>query len=283
MDINKEGPGWIALDIDGTITPDLHSVPPEVVSYLHQLVKKNWRIVFITGRTFSFGHNTLKSLDFPYYLAVQNGADILAMPEKRLISRGYLDQTIIDTLEEAYRGQKEDFLVYAGYEKGDFCYYRPDRFSPALLKHLEKLKAVSPEPWKAVERFDDLEQKQFPLIKCLGSKEQMLYIHQLIEGNPFLHATMIRDPMAENIFLNLITAAQATKGHALDRLINECGGGSTVIAAGDDFNDISMLKRANIRIVMETAPEEVLQHAHIVAPMAAKLGIIEALTRAINP
>ncbi len=274
--------GWIALDIDGTITPDLHTMPSEVSGYLQELADLGWQIAFITGRTFSFAHPVLHALPFPFFLAVQNGADILAMPEKRLVSRTYLDSSIIEALERAYQGRKGDFIVYAGYERGDFCYYRPARFSPRLLQHLEKVKAVSPEPWIIADAFSALAQKEFPLIKCFGSKEEMESINRLLSTLPILHATMIRDSMDENIYLNLVTSAQATKGHALERLVAQCGGGAPVIAAGDDFNDISMLNKADVRIVMETAPLEMLNHAHIVAPSAAKLGIIQALNQAIH-
>jgi hydroxymethylpyrimidine pyrophosphatase-like HAD family hydrolase len=279
-DINNKG--WIALDIDGTVTPHLHTMPEEVALYLQGLAGLGWRIAFITGRTFSFGYSVLKALQFPYFLAVQNGADILLMPERRLISRTYFDHSVIDALESAYKGQKEDFLVYAGYEKGDFCYYRPSRFSPLILQHVEKIRAVSPEPWVTAESFTALEQQQFPLIKCLGPKEPMQQIQEGLSALPELHVTMIRDPMSEDgIYLNLVTSAQATKGHALERLVTQCGGGSPVIAAGDDSNDVSMLQRADVRIVMETAPPEVLAHAHIIAPPADRLGIIQALNQAI--
>ena len=57
-------------------------------------------------------------------------------------------------------------------------------------------------------------------------------INRLLSTLPILHATMIRDSMDENIYLNLVTSAQATKGHALERLVTQCGGGARVIAAG---------------------------------------------------
>ena len=55
-----------------------------------------------------------------------------------------------------------------------------------------------------------------------------------------------------------------------------------LIAAGNDENDISMLKLANVRIVMEDAPKHVLKHADIKAKSASKNGIIAALEKAIN-
>ncbi len=273
--------GWIALDIDGTITDATHHAPPQVVQFLHDLEKKGWEIVFITGRTFSYGYRVVKAFDFPFYLAVQNGADILFMPHKELVARHYLDPQVIPVLEKAYRGEKEDFLVYAGYDKGDFCYYRPEKFSPSMKEHIHKIMATSPEPWRSVEDFNFEKSIAFPLIKCLGSREAMLRINALLQPFPEITATMIRDPLADGIYLNLITAKQATKGNALQRVKDVIGDGGPVIAAGDDLNDISMLECADVKIVMSAAPKEMHSMATILASHGEQHGIIDALKQAI--
>lgn len=274
--------GWIALDIDGTVTHDIHAIPSNVVRYLHSLVLQGWGLIFITGRTFSFAHSSLKSCDFPYFLAVQNGADILAMPAVKLLSRTYLEPDVIVHLENAYRGRAEDFIVYAGYEKGDFCYYRPSRFSPLFLEYLEKVKALAPEPWQAVTQFNFDPKLRFPLVKCFGTKEEMQEIFALLNPLASMHVTLIQDRVGENLYLNLVTAPFATKGHALERILEGSRGSCPLIVAGDDLNDSTMLQLADISIVMETAPHEMLQEADIIAPSAEKEGIIDALEEALR-
>ncbi|MBS0604323.1 MAG: HAD family phosphatase [Verrucomicrobia bacterium] len=274
--------GWIALDLDGTITDSTHRAPKEVVDFLHSLEDKGWEIVFITGRTFSFAYKVVGEFDFPYYLAVQNGADILLMPHKQLVARHYLDDKVIPVLDMAYRGEEEDFLVYAGYEQGDFCYYRPERFSPKLTEHVHKIMALSPEPWKSVKDFDFKKGISFPLAKCLGAKQAMERINALLQAVPEVSATLIRDPLAEDdVYLNLVTAKQATKGNALRTVKQATGDGGPTIAAGDDLNDISMLEAADIKIVMATAPKEMIPMATIVAEHGQQHGIIAALNQAI--
>jgi Cof subfamily protein (haloacid dehalogenase superfamily) len=272
--------GWIALDIDGTITDQSHHIYPPVVDCFRKLYEIGWKFIFITGRTYSFGTSALHVLDFPFFLALQNGADILQMPEKKLISRCYLPADLLDTLETLCKKESEDFIVYSGYEKGDFCYYRPHCFSQELLRHLEKIKTLSPEPWQAVESFQFASEERFPLVKCLGSYEKMRAVNQLLEPIDTIAVSLIRDPLDEEIYLNLITDPLATKGNALERIIAKVGQRNTVIAAGDDRNDISMLKRADISIVMGNAPQEMLQGADIIAKPASQMGIIEALKQA---
>ena len=274
--------GWIALDIDGTVTDKLHTVPDDVREYLKGLALEGWRIMFITGRIFSLAYSALQTLDFFHYLALQNGADILELPSKRLVSRSYLSRDLLTSIEEAYFGMKEDFIIYAGYDEGDFCYYRPKKFSQNMLNYLQILQSLSWTPWKPVSSFDQIIQSQFPLVKCFGKKEAMQEIYSRLVKLPTLHATMIRDNVGPDLYLILVTALEATKGHAIDRIVALEDGKGPIIAAGDDFNDIAMLKKADVRIVMETAPEEVRNEAHIIAPPAAHSGIIEGLKKALQ-
>ncbi len=273
--------GWIALDIDGTITDLLDGIPQEVIAYLEDLDKKGWKILFITGRSYSFGHKVLQTFSMPYFFAVQHGADILKMPGTSFFSRSYLSHKVIDLLEEVYVGQQEDFLVYAGYEKGDFCYWRPERFSKKVLGYIELIQKLCVEPWKAVKSFDFSPNTQFPLIKCVGTFEEMRKIYDKLKSYAQLHVTMIKDPISRELYLVLVTDAHATKGEALKRILAAHKEKGKVIAAGDDQNDISMLQVADVAIAMETGPDELKACANIIASPASEYGIIKALERAI--
>jgi hydroxymethylpyrimidine pyrophosphatase-like HAD family hydrolase len=93
---------------------------------------------------------------------------------------------------------------------------------------------------------------------------------------------MIRDPLDEAIYLNLVTHPEATKGKALERMIAQTGKRGRVIAAGDDLNDVSMIQVADVGIVMKNAPLQMHPLATILAEPAASQGIIAGLTQAIQ-
>lgn len=270
---------WIALDIDGTLTCKLDSIPEPVSNYLESLSKDGWNIMILTGRAFSYFSHVKYAFKFPYYLALQNGADILKMPEKKLVKRTYLTIEDLKTVETIYEGE-EDLIVYSGFEQGDFCYFRPEKFSSHLLDHIEHLKTLSAKPWQQVKAFDFHADFSFPLIKCFGAKESMRKIEERLNLTSNIQAAMIADPIGKIIHFNLVTHSSATKGNALRSIIGS--NRTKLIAAGDDRNDLSMFKEADVRIVMETAPKEVLAHADIIAPPASACGIIEALEKAIK-
>ena len=275
--------GWICLDIDGTITSDPHSVPDAVIRYFSSLYDKGWRFVFITGRTLAFANATLSCIPFPFLFSVQNGADLLQMPGKKLIKQCYLSSSVIKKLDEIYEGREEDYIIYSGWEAGDFCYYRPHRFSEWMTNYLELMMTLVEEPWQALHSFGPLRDKSFPLIKCLGTKEHMQEVEKYLQEIPEINVTCIKDPMSkEGYYLNLITDKKASKGNALTYIRTLAAPGVPFIAGGDDRNDISLLEAANIAIAMQTAPEDVLKHADIIAPPASEMGIIAALEEAIN-
>lgn len=276
------GKGWIALDIDGTLVEGMGPIPLPVAQYLEKLHLAGWKVLFLTGRMFSFAERELSTIQFPYYVAVQNGADILYMPHKTVVEQRYLDEEILRQVEKAYRNEREGFLVYAGFTKGDFCYYKPDCFSPYFLSYLEKLQKLCQQPWQPVVSFDELSSFNFPLIKCLGLEKTVRHVEKSLQQVPGLEVVVIRDPVDPQLFIGLVTDSEATKGKALHRMLMKAGKKKTerVIAAGDDHNDMSMLREADVRIVMETAPPEILAEGDIIAASAGKMGILHALAKA---
>ncbi len=272
--------GWIALDIDGTITLEKYSVPSEVTSYLKDLQSRGWQIVVATGRPFTFASMALSRFDFPYIFLAQNGSLAMQMPEKRILFRNYMSPDLIPLVEGAYEGMVGDFVVYAGYEKGDFCYWRPKRFSKEEHRYICDLQKRQSESWQTVEKFDQMD--PFPLIKCFGAESKMGEIAAKLRAFGKFQVAKIRDPFEVGYFILLVTDLKASKGNALSQILHQHGRGACVIAAGDDENDISLLNAADVKIAMSHAPQQLHQIASLIAPPTKELGIITALKIAIE-
>lgn len=267
--------GWIALDIDGTITLDKYSVPKPVTDYLRELSSDGWNIAVATGRPFAFAKMALSEFDFPYIFMAQNGSIALEMPGEKILFKKYISSELIPLVERAYEGLLTDFLVYAGYEKGDFCYWRPKRYSEEDLRYLEDLQKRQKESWQAVDQFLDLD--DFPLIKCFGNLALMNRVAKALRGTGKFQVAKIRDPFVDGCYLLLVTDQKASKGSALKEVFKIKGRGRKVIAAGDDENDISLLQAADLKIAMAHAPESLQEVATFIAPPTEDHGIIQAL------
>ena len=274
--------GWIALDIDGTITLDKYSVPGEVIAFLGQLARGGWKIAMATGRSLSFGSMVLKDFDFPYSFLVQNGSAAFEMPGAIPLFTHYMTESRLPAIEAAYEGISSDFLIYSGYEKKDFCYYRPDRFSADEMQYLTRLQKMQKEEWLAMEHFHPEEIGSFPMVKCFGSSDQMKTVAGRLRETGLFNVPQIRDPFSESAELLLVTDRSASKGLALTELRRLKGKGSVVIAAGDDENDLSLFDVADVKIAMAHAPSSLHERADVLAPPTAELGILRALKMALH-
>lgn len=266
-----------ASDIDKTLTDERHLIPDEVINYLEGLHQKGWEIVLLTGRTFSFAMMSVEKITFPFYLALQNGAEVLKMPEKETIFQTFLPKSVAYFVDGIYREFGEDFLLYSGLEKGDFCYYRTSRFSPWFLNYIEKLKPLASGEWVEVDGLEEIPQTSFPLIKGLGSITDLKAIQKRLASIELTTSSIIFDSVEPKMSILLITHKEVNKGIALNKLKKHCGWTSPIIAAGDDNNDIPLLEAADIRIAMKTGSPELQKIATILAESSYELGIIAAL------
>lgn len=273
--------GIIALDIDGTITATAHSMPARVVRYLEQLPKQGWELIFITGRSFQWAYSILRELTAPYVLAIQNGAIELKMPAREILCTKYLERSVLPKMEQICCREKTGFIVYAGYEHDDLCYFCSKDFTPETLEYLNRRREGLEEVWIDLPNFDALEIERFASLKCIGKEEPMFKISAEIEKSLRLPAPPNRDPFDNRYFVTQVTHPLATKGHALESTRKLLNWNGPVIAAGDDYNDISMLQKATIKVVMANAPREIAAMADIMAPPASREGIIVGLNHAI--
>ncbi len=273
--------GLIALDIDGTLTADLHSVPQPVVDYLHELEEAGFAIVFVTGRPYPWAAPVLSQMRFPCYAALHNGAFIMQLPDEKIVLRRYLDRAILEEVERICAGYMTDCVLYTGHDNGDVCYWRPERFSSSVRKYLQGRIEALHEKWVEVESFDDVGVEQFPSLKCFGKEDTMLPLAEKLEKMG-LHIPLIRDSFDPSFYIGQATNAKVDKGQAVRDCLKLNGMESTVIAAGNDNNDLPMMEVATIKVVMGNAPPNVRAVADIIAPDVEQMGIIEGLRQAIE-
>lgn len=280
--MDMQNRGLLTLDIDGTLTDSSHQIPEPVVDYLSYLYDEGWEIALITGRTYSYAKHSLSSIHFPFYLCVQNGADILSAEERKVVSQSYIPKKTIEQIVSLVPELVEDPLIYSGFERGDFCYYRPQKLSKTITKYLPKLMSLCSTPWVPLSQFNDISQQGVPLVKCFGDHKALADFEEKLKEIPHLSVCTIVDPVEPTYRICLVTHENANKGMAAESVKELLGIQGPHIAAGDDRNDLPMLQRADRAIVMKTAPLDMHGVASIVAEPATDCGIIDALSTVIQ-
>lgn len=275
--------GLLALDIDGTLVEFQQAMPVEVSNFLQESLNDGWGIVFLTGRSHSHAMQVLGDLPFDFLLSPQNGSVIMECPSKRILKKTYLDRDVLAPMAKICAEEGTSFAVYSGPESGDWVYYLEERHSSEEQGYLKSRTLLSKETWVSLDSFEELSFDSFPSVKCIGKGEPIGRIAARMEAELGLHVPVIRDPYGEGYFVAQGSHPKVSKGKACYDVRELLGcNGAPVIAAGDDVNDIPLLKAADRRIAMESAPESLKKEAHIIAKPASQCGIIDALRQAME-
>lgn len=261
----------IGLDIDGVVS--LESNPPtqDIVDYLTALQKEGAQIIFITGRSLHFAKNILKSLPFPFTLAVQNGALTLQMPSGKIQETHFMQKDLLPLADKISKEEHLHYVIYCGDDE-DKIVWDPNNFDQERQEYLKKRFATFKENWQTTSQVPE----EFTALKWIGKKETIERISKKVESEIHLHCAAIKDPFGQDNYVAQATHAKATKGEVLNSFAK--GKKGVVIAAGDDYNDIPLLQAATIGIAMGSAPDALKKLAKVVADR----GLVEGLKEAIN-
>ncbi|NGX53688.1 MAG: hypothetical protein K1000chlam4_00405 [Chlamydiae bacterium] len=271
--------GTIALDIDGTITVNKHELEIPVKKYLSELVERGWRLIFLTGRSFSFATPLFQDFEGEYLIGVQNGSALYSMPTATELAKHYLPCHFLPAIETVFHEEQCGFVVESGRENQDICYYKTANFTPEGREYLKFRISISPEMWVDTPSYESLPLKNFAVGKYFATKEQAHRIADKIRKIDQFNVMVITDPYREGYHVAHISQKGASKARALSHFMEKDG---PLIVAGDDYNDEEMVKMGDVKIVMENAPRELHSLADILAPPAKEQGIIPALEEAIG-
>jgi Cof subfamily protein (haloacid dehalogenase superfamily) len=269
--------GWLALDIDGTITDRQDKIPKKVISFLRSLNISGWKTMILTGRSFPFAMEVLKEIDFPYILSTQNGSSAWHMPQKKLIYENFLSLKALLQIEKELLGIDVALIPYGLDHKS---YAKKNKNHE---KYIKKILATQKGEILSNFDYDNLKNGPFlkvPLVKCAGLLDEILKAKEKLKKLS-IEVAHIKDPFFTDYHLLLITKKKITKGFCISKILKIYEKGF-VIAAGNDGNDHSMFDFSDIKIAMEDSPADLLSRADIVAPTSKKMGIIEALKKAIH-
>lgn len=275
--------GCLALDVDGTLTDSALQMPPAVAHRLESLQRDGWVLLFLTGRTFSLVKQPLSSIRVPFFLAAQQGSILLEMPDSRVLQRWQMPVAYVAELDAMAVPRGLATVVYGGWDWRDTAWTCPSALSDAHLEHIAYLESFGTEPWRSLSSWTELPCASVPLIKIFGDHQACLDLECKLKQDPCWHVSRIKDPFHSEYSLLLITHPKANKGEALRTFVELINRGRLpIIAAGNDNNDIALLKESDCAIAMEGSPPELLAVADIVAPPCHQEGIIDGINQAIE-
>ena len=276
MDNNKINQGTakhfpfraIALDLDGTLTNHDKVVTPRTRQALLKAQELGTVIILASGRPTYGIVPVAECLELEkrggYILSYNGGNIVNAKTGEKLFSQ-FLPDAVIPILYKYAKEKSHALLGYAGNEiiteMPDDPYVKEEsRINKMNIRKVDNLlDALEPHPTKLLMTGDptDMIKAEEELVEILGEKMD------IFRSAPF--------------FLELVPKG-IDKAQSLLRLLSKINlTPADLMAFGDGYNDLSMLKLAGVGVAMANAAPEVRADADYVTLSNEEDGVAEAL------
>lgn len=276
MDNNKINQGTakhfpfraIALDLDGTLTNHDKVVTPRTRQALLKAQELGTVIILASGRPTYGIVPVAECLELEkrggYILSYNGGNIVNAKTGEKLFSQ-FLPDAVIPILYKYAKEKNHALLGYAGNEiiteMPDDQYVKEEsRINKMNIRKVDNLlEALEPHPTKLLMTGDptDMIKAEEELVEILGEKMD------IFRSAPF--------------FLELVPKG-IDKAQSLLRLLSKINlTPADLMAFGDGYNDLSMLKLASVGVAMANAAPEVRADADYVTLSNEEDGVAEAL------
>lgn len=262
----------IVLDLDGTLTNSKKEISPRNREMLIRVQEQGIRLVLASGRP-TYGivplADELRMNEFGGFILSYNGGEIINWETKEMIYENVLPNDVVPMLYECARVNHLSILTYDGAE-----IITENSQDPYVLKEafLNKM-AVR-------ETNDFLTDITLPVVKCLivGAADQLIPVESELRIRLQGRINVFR---SEPYFLELVPQG-IDKAMSLAILLEEIGvAREEVIAIGDGYNDLSMIKFAGMGVAMGNAQDPVKKAADYITLTNEEDGVAEAVEKLI--
>lgn len=263
----------IVLDLDGTLTNSAKQITPHTRQTLIRAQQQGVKVVLASGRP-TYGivpiANELELSAYGGYIMAYNGGEIINWSNKEVIHAQVLNPEVLPYM---YRQAQENGFAIVTYRDNYVITETPND------EYVQKEAILNVMQTFMVDNF--LEYIDFPIPKCLivGEADPL---HQLeIKMHEQLKETN-EVYRSEPYFLELVPKG-IDKAQSLAVLLDKVGiRREEVIACGDGFNDLSMIRYAGLGVAMQNAQPVVREAADFITLSNDEDGVAHVVERFIN-
>ena len=262
----------IVLDLDGTLTNNKKEITPRTKQALMQAQAAGVHVVLASGRP-TYGivplAEELKLKDNGGYILAFNGGKIIDCTNNEVLFEQKLDEQLVPILFQEAQKAGMEILTYQG--EGIAATNKDDEY----VQHEAFINKMP------VMQYDDfLNQLVYPINKCLivgdptPLHELEIRLAKELEGKMDVYRSA-------DFFLECVPLG-IDKARSLDRLISSLSiSREEVIACGDGYNDLSMIRFARLGVAMANAAKDIQSEADFVTLSNEEDGVAHVIERFI--
>ena len=271
----------IAIDIDGTLLNTKVTLSDENRTALRRAHDAGIEIVLVTGRRHDFALPIAKTLGFDLCLISSNGAVTRSLSGE-LFHQDFLPAETARKLCRLLRQYHEYMVLTFDREgRGAIVCENRERLYGVIQRWMEKndpyIEYVSP-----IEKALIIDPIQAMVCGPIELTQRIL--EQLETCDLRQEFTLLRTQYdyRDLCIIDLLNAG-CSKGHALERWANYRGiDRSEVMAIGDNYNDIEMLRFAGHPVIMQNASEDLKQNGWTITLHCDEHGVAAAINQALE-
>jgi len=260
----------IAFDLDGTLKSSNKQILPETKRMIIELAKKGVIIILASGRPTYGMVEEAKELELSFlggYVLSFNGARVIEQKSKKVIyERTYSSQLA----HQVYQRAKEYNLTVLSYIDDTIITEDTSDTYVQLEASLNKM------PIKKVDSFVESINQNVNKVLLTGHPE---YIEEVLASfkEPFRNKLAVYRSMP--YFIEVMDQG-VDKASSLDMLLHSLGiKQEELVAFGDGYNDLSMLRYAGLGVAMDNSVEQVKEVADYITDSNDNEGIANCLKK----
>ena len=260
----------LAFDIDGTLTNSKKEITPETRQAILKAAGQGCTVVIATGRPRQGVMRYAKELELADnggYILALNGGLLENCRTGEAISRTFLP---IEYYSEICALAKEYNVNLMTYQGDDVISENIDD------KYLEIESRINGLGVKQVDNLEKYLTFEVPKFLMLGDGDYLAEVEKKVHAKLSDRLDVYR---SEPFFLEILPK-NINKAATLGKLLEHLGADrQELMAFGDGYNDISMIKYAGMGVVMGNANDTVKKEGDYIAPSNEENGIVDVLNK----
>lgn len=241
----------IVLDMDDTLLRDDHTISEHTKKALMAAQEMGVKVVLASGRPTYAMIDVAKELkldNYGSYILSFNGAKIIDANTKEELFSSTLPPETVHHLYDISQREKVGIQTYIG---DSIITETPNPYSDIEAE-------ITGLPLNIVENFKESVTDPVVKVLMLEDGEKLVHVEQKLQEEMRGQLSVMR---SKPYFLEF-TENGVTKGSSIEQLIKKIGiTKEEVIAVGDSYNDLSMIKFAGLGVAMGNAPDDIKQVA----------------------
>lgn len=245
----------LALDLDGTVVPYQGSISPRDVEALHYLRAQGMLLICVTGRSRRSVSQVLNGEHPFHYVIFSTGAGLMEWPSQTILRRETISPPLAQDISRLLLQRRFSFMAHLPIPENHTFYFHPGSdyhrtdFSRRVAHNIEHAHPFPTENWQELFRGG---LSQFLVVLQPDSARLRRVVALLPHQCEPVRVTSPLDH--HSIWLEIFTRG-VSKGRALLRLGSQLGiAAAEMVAVGNDYNDLSMLRAVGSPLVVSNAP-----------------------------